>query len=75
MAVDALGFSRPVAIPLFAVLHLVPDADDPYGGVARYRGPDPPGSTSSSATPARPAPAIGKRRPRGAGRWGGGGVR
>jgi len=33
-AADTLDFSRPVAIIMMAVLHLVPDADDPYAIVS-----------------------------------------
>jgi hypothetical protein len=32
-----LDFSRPVAVLMFAVLHFVPDGDDPAGVVAAYR--------------------------------------
>jgi hypothetical protein len=34
-AAETLDFSRPVALMLVAVLHCVPDEDDPYGIVAR----------------------------------------
>jgi O-methyltransferase involved in polyketide biosynthesis len=34
-AARTLDFSRPVAVLLIAVLHFIPDADDPYGVVAR----------------------------------------
>ena len=33
-AADTLDFSRPVAIIMMAVLHLIPDADDPYAIVS-----------------------------------------
>jgi hypothetical protein len=34
---DLIDFAQPVAILLLAVLHFVPDADDPYTMVATYR--------------------------------------
>ncbi len=39
-----LDFSRPVAVMLIAVLHFVPDSDDPYGIVAALRDGLAPGS-------------------------------
>ena len=39
-----IDFSRPVGVLLVAVLHFVPDADDPAGIVARYRAAVRPGS-------------------------------
>ena len=39
-----LDLSRPVAVLLIAVLHFVPDADDPYGIVAGIRDRLAPGS-------------------------------
>jgi hypothetical protein len=39
-----LDFSQPVAVLLIAVLHFIPDADDPYGIVARLMDAVPPGS-------------------------------
>src|ERR1700730_17142693 len=39
-----LDFGKPVAIGLFAILHLLPDADDPAGTVARLRDALAPGS-------------------------------
>ncbi len=39
-----LDFSRPVAITLAAVVHAIPDADDPHGKVARLLDAVPPGS-------------------------------
>ena len=39
-----LDFTRPVALLLVAVLHFIPDADDPAGIVAAYRDALPPGS-------------------------------
>jgi len=40
----ALDFTRPVAVLIVAVLHFVPDADDPAGIVARLRDAIAPGS-------------------------------
>ncbi|MGH3320379.1 MAG: SAM-dependent methyltransferase [Streptosporangiaceae bacterium] len=39
-----LDLSRPVALLLVSVLHLLPDADDPWGIVAQYRDAIPSGS-------------------------------
>jgi hypothetical protein len=39
-----IDFTEPVAVVLAAVLHLVPDAQDPAGIVARFREPMAPGS-------------------------------
>jgi S-adenosyl methyltransferase len=39
-----LDLSRPVALMLVAILHFIPDTDDPYGAVARLVGAMPPGS-------------------------------
>ena len=39
-----LDFTRPVALLLVAILHFIPDADDPAGIVAAYRDALPPGS-------------------------------
>jgi hypothetical protein len=43
-AARTLDFSRPVAVLLIAVLHLIPDLDDPYAVVARLMDAVPPGS-------------------------------
>jgi hypothetical protein len=43
-AASTLDFSLPVAVLLIAVMHFVPDADDPYGLVARLMDAVPPGS-------------------------------
>jgi hypothetical protein len=43
-AAQTLDFSRPVAVLLVAVLHFIPDADDPYGVVARLMEAMPSGS-------------------------------
>jgi hypothetical protein len=39
-----LDFTSPIALLLVAVLHFIPDADDPYGIVAKLRDSLPPGS-------------------------------
>jgi hypothetical protein len=39
-----LDFDQPIALLMFAILHFVPDADDPASLVARYREALPPGS-------------------------------
>jgi O-methyltransferase involved in polyketide biosynthesis len=43
-AARTLDFSQPVAILLLGVLHFIPDAEDPYGIVARLADGVPPGS-------------------------------
>ena len=43
-AARTLDFGQPVAVLLIAILHFIPDADDPYGIVKRLMGPLPPGS-------------------------------
>ena len=43
-AAGLLDFSRPVAVLLLAVLHVIGDDEDPYEIVARLMGPLPPGS-------------------------------
>src|SRR6202451_1414419 len=43
-ASELLDFSRPVAITLVAIVHAVPDADDPHAIVARLLDAVPPGS-------------------------------
>lgn len=43
-AVATLDFTRPVAIVLVGILHLIPDDDDPYGIVARLLDAVPAGS-------------------------------
>jgi hypothetical protein len=42
---DTLDFSEPVAVMLIAVLHLISEADDPAGIIARLMAAVPPGST------------------------------
>jgi trans-aconitate methyltransferase len=44
-AARTLDFSRPVGVMLVAVLHLIPDEDDPAGIIARLMNAVPPGST------------------------------
>jgi hypothetical protein len=41
---ELLDFSKPVAVTLLAVLHVIPDADDPHAIVAKLTGALPPGS-------------------------------
>jgi hypothetical protein len=43
-AAGTLDFTQPVAVMLIAVLHLISDADDPHGIVARLMAAVPPGS-------------------------------
>ena len=43
-AEELLDFSKPVAVTLLAVLHVIPDLDDPYAIVAKVMGAVPPGS-------------------------------
>jgi len=43
-AAQTLDFSKPVAVMLLIVLHLIPDSDDPYGIVARLMDSLAPGS-------------------------------
>ena len=43
-AADVLDFSKPVAVTLLAILHAIPDPDDPYAIVARLLDAVPPGS-------------------------------
>ncbi|MDN3352801.1 SAM-dependent methyltransferase [Actinomadura sp. DC4] len=43
-AAQTLDFSQPVALMLVAILHCIPDGDDPYGIVNRLREAVPPGS-------------------------------
>src|ERR1700742_3612173 len=43
-AAETLDFSQPVAVLLVAVLHFIPDADDPYGIVRTLMDAVPPGS-------------------------------
>jgi hypothetical protein len=43
-AAETIDFSQPVAVLLIAVLHFIPDADDPYGIVRSLMDAVPPGS-------------------------------
>ncbi len=57
-AARTLDFSRPVAVTMLAILHLIPDEDDPYGIVATLMAAVPPGSYLALSHPAgdiRPA--------------------
>ncbi len=47
-----LDFGEPVALMLLIILHMIPDADDPYGIVARLLGAVPAGSYLVLAHPA-----------------------
>jgi hypothetical protein len=52
-AADTLDLTQPVAIMLVAVLHHIPDADDPYGVVGRLRDAVPSGSYLVVSHPAK----------------------
>jgi hypothetical protein len=43
-AAKVLDFSKPIAVTMLAILHAIPDGDDPYGIVARLMGAVPSGS-------------------------------
>jgi hypothetical protein len=67
---DTLDFSRPIALMLGAILHFIPDQDDPYGIVARLVGALPKDSylvishtTNDFLTPEEVAEIV-------SGRWG-----
>jgi hypothetical protein len=51
-AASILDFAQPVAILLMIIVHLIPDADDPYGIVARLMRAVPAGSYLAMAHPA-----------------------
>jgi hypothetical protein len=51
-AAKTLDFSKPVAVMMLIVLHLIPDSDDPYGIVARLMDALVPGSYLVIAHPA-----------------------
>jgi hypothetical protein len=60
-AAETLDLSKPVAVLMLIVLHLIPDADDPWGIVARLMGKLAPGSylvISHPASDVRPAAAA-----------------
>src|SRR3984957_15279771 len=50
---ETLDFSQPVAVMLIAVLHLIPDEDDPWGIVASFMDAVPSGSYLVVSHPAR----------------------
>jgi hypothetical protein len=52
-AAQTLDFSQPVAVMLIAVLHLIPDEDDPWGIVASFMDAVPSGSYLVVSHPAR----------------------
>jgi hypothetical protein len=57
-AAATLDFSQPVAVTLLAIMHLIPDEDDPHGIVAALMAAVPPGSylvLSHPASDIRPA--------------------
>jgi hypothetical protein len=51
-AAEHLDFTRPVAVTLLAVLHAIPDSDDPHAIVARIMDAVPPGSYLAISHPA-----------------------
>jgi hypothetical protein len=51
-AARTLDFSEPIAVMLVLILHLIPDADDPHGVVARLMAAMPPGSYLTLTHPA-----------------------
>jgi S-adenosyl methyltransferase len=57
-AARTLDFSRPVAVMLIAILHLIPDADDPYGIVGRLMAATAPGSFLALSHPASDIAAV-----------------
>jgi len=52
-AAQTLDFSRPVAVMLIAIMHCIPDQDDPYGIVTRLTDALAPGSFVALSHPAR----------------------
>jgi S-adenosyl methyltransferase len=52
-AAETLDFTRPVALMLLAILHVIPDADDPWGVVGRLVDALPSGSFLVISHPAR----------------------
>jgi hypothetical protein len=52
-AAELLDFSKPVAVMLISVLHLIPDEDDPHAIVARLMDAVPSGSWLALSHPAR----------------------
>ena len=61
-AARTLDFTRPVAVLLIAVLHFIPDADDPYAVVARLMDAVPSGSYLVMAHAASDIASRGVRR-------------
>lgn len=57
-AAQTLDLSQPVAVMLIAVLHLIPDADDPWGIVAGLMQAVPPGSYLVISHPASDIEAL-----------------
>jgi len=53
-----LDFSQPVAVMLIAILHLIPDADDPYGIAGRLMAAVPSGSFLALSHPASDIAAV-----------------
>jgi hypothetical protein len=51
-AAQTLDFSKPVAVMLVAILHMIPDADDPYEIVGKLMAAVPPGSYLALSHPA-----------------------
>jgi S-adenosyl methyltransferase len=52
-AAEILDFTQPTAVMLLAILHVIPDEDDPWQVVARYMAAMPPGSFLVVSHPAR----------------------
>jgi hypothetical protein len=57
-AADTIDFSQPVGVMLMAILHCLPDEDDPGAIVAALLGACPPGSFLALSHPARDQVAI-----------------
>lgn len=51
-AKQLLGFTKPIAVTLLTVLHVIPDADDPHAIVAKVMDAVPPGSYLAVSHPA-----------------------
>jgi hypothetical protein len=54
---ELIDFDQPIALLLMAILHFVPDDEDPYGIVARFRGALPAGSYLALSHGTRDIPA------------------
>ncbi|MGA2826049.1 MAG: SAM-dependent methyltransferase [Streptosporangiaceae bacterium] len=61
-AAQTLDFSRPVAVMLIAVMHCIPDPDDPDGIMTRLKDALPPGSFLALSHPARDLNATTRER-------------